>query len=749
MTRFVAVGLVVLGWLASAGVARAQTMSTPLPGTAVLKFDKFQVAKGNQFADASDGEQVRRLLNAAHCTCTKENDTTETVGYFITLSADTPTLAGRPVDVYVGTGCDNQTDPIDTICQKVDSIPSIRDLIPNGRNIRVPLYQAVNVKDTGPCKSISSVTVWLMVDTDANGKHDHWVTTTIPKPFDEASLKGVDTVSPSLPSNIQATGSEDAIDISWELPSDASDLFYVQAFCADLDDNPVAGVAVPDQKYQRVGDVCEATAMFTVTPTQGPADGMPLTEAPPAFTSLDPAYLCGQSEMGETSLTIDKLTNGTHYKVALVAVDNYGNFTATYFTTTVTPQPVTDFWEDLQTRDDRVDGGCLLSTTYGDGNPLTRTLREFRDNTLGRSAFGRWLSGAYYATLGKLAVASLPARIIVGIALAPLVAIALLWHLLGLPVLLALLALALLWRRWRRVEILRARRLRLAATAVALVVVLAPGIAAADDFMPYWEDPAEEEPGLDAASNVRWHTGIRVGPYTPDIDLQFPVNARTGKGPYAAMFGDYYIDKNGNGIADDNERSKRNVWQVLPMLDVDRIVWRGFGQIGVGGSIGYMQKTANAYEMGTSQDDERRLRSPSAKNTFRLIPLAATVTYRFTYLDDQFGVPVIPYARAGLSYYTWWIKGPKKTAEVCEGASSTMCDPDKAYGGTPGVQVSAGLAIRAERIDAAAARSMRNSGIQHAGFYGEVFWGRVDGFGSSSKLWVGDTTWFAGANFEF
>jgi len=44
---------------------------------------------------------------------------------------------------------------------------------------------------------------------------------------------------------------------------------------------------------------------------------------------------------------------------------------------------------------------------------------------------------------------------------------------------------------------------------------------------------------------------------------------------------------------------------------------------------------------------------------------------------------------------------------------------------------------------------MRNSGLLHAGFYGEVFWGRVDGFGSSSRLWVGDTTWFAGANFEF
>ena len=45
---------------------------------------------------------------------------------------------------------------------------------------------------------------------------------------------------------------------------------------------------------------------------------------------------------------------------------------------------------------------------------------------------------------------------------------------------------------------------------------------------------------------------------------------------------------------------------------------------------------------------------------------------------------------------------------------------------------------------------MRESGIQHAGFYGRaVSLGKVDGFGSDTKLSVGDTTWFAGVDFEF
>jgi len=459
-------------------------------------------------------------------------------------------------------------------------------------------------------------------------------------------------------------------------------------------------------------------------------------------------YLCGQSEMGSRSLTIDHLSNNTPYQIAMVAVDNYGNFTGTVFTSTVSPKPVTDFWEDLQKRDSAVDGGCLLSTTYGDGNPLTRTLRSFRDDTLSRSGLGRWLTRAYYATLGKLRVEWLPARVAAGIALLPLVALALLWHLLGLPALLALLAL-LVWRR--RVALVlrrwRGRRLRLAGAATIAALVVMPRLAAADDFTPYWEDPQQEEAG---ARDVKWHVGIRVGPYTPDIDLQYPQNAITGQGPYAAMFGTYYVDKDGDGVGE--EKHTRHVYQIMPMLDVDRIVWSRFGQVGVGGSLGYLQKTAYVYANGTTQDDPMRVRSSTSENTFRLIPLAATVTYRFTYVDDRWGIPVIPYVRGGLSYYMWWIKGPKgEISKACDDPmrSDTCSDEDKAYGGTPGVQVSAGLAIRAERIDPDAARSMRNSGIQHAGFYGEVFWGRVDGFGSSSRLWVGDTTWFAGANFEF
>ena len=44
---------------------------------------------------------------------------------------------------------------------------------------------------------------------------------------------------------------------------------------------------------------------------------------------------------------------------------------------------------------------------------------------------------------------------------------------------------------------------------------------------------------------------------------------------------------------------------------------------------------------------------------------------------------------------------------------------------------------------------MHESGLEHAGFYGEINAGWITGFGKATKLDVGGTTWFAGVDFEF
>ena len=99
----------------------------------------------------------------------------------------------------------------------------------------------------------------------------------------------------------------------------------------------------------------------------------------------------------------------------------------------------------------------------------------------------------------------------------------------------------------------------------------------------------------------------------------------------------------------------------------------------------------------------------------------------------------------------WWVSLTNGSlAKVCKGDGvEPDCSQNKALGASLGVTGSIGLAIRAERIDSSAAISMRQSGIQHAGIYGELSLAKVDGFGSSSKLSVGGRTWFAGVDFEF
>ena len=312
-----------------------------------------------------------------------------------------------------------------------------------------------------------------------------------------------------------------------------------------------------------------------------------------------------------------------------------------------------------------------------------------------------------------------------------MVVFALLWHWFTLLGTLGFLAVT--WWGWgHRRRLVRGIRRALSTRLVAYVAggaaIVVHGASRADNggYSSTWGERGwsfDEEPAA-VDGPVTWHAGIRFGPYTPDIDKQFG----RATGPYEQMYGGY---------------------EILPIIDVDRILWTGFGQVGAGGSIGYMQKSAHSFEHGSDPEDPHRPRSPGSTNTFRLVPLALTASFRFTWLDDQYGIPLVPYIRGGLSYYAWWVSADADT--VCkDGGTAPGCSKNEPAGASLGVQGSIGVAIRAERInDAFDMASMRQSGIRHAGFYGELSLAKVDGFGSDTKLSVGGRTWFAGVDFEF
>ncbi|MDQ3334046.1 MAG: MXAN_2562 family outer membrane beta-barrel protein [Myxococcota bacterium] len=724
--------------------ANAHADGMPLPNGGDLQFNRFFIIDENGAPkEPGNADDTRFYLNYAHCACGKADAGLEkTFEYEITLTGTT--TANRPAEVWVGTDCNN--DAVRAMqCRQLDmqTIADISVLATSPARVKLRLYDLLNVTAADmmmpDCrKEELAAKLWLLVDADGNGSREYWKTvdvaqtTNMTGPIGE--VKSVDTKAPPLPTGFNASSGEEAIVISWTAPtSRADDIHVYQALCIDEEGLPVASKRA---LYQTTDLLCGRPQGIMLTETSlSDVDGTPLTEVPEPFKTLDTRFVCGEATKTATSLTIGEVDNGKPYKIALLVIDRYGNVDGVYFNRTIVPKPVTDLWEDLHDRNSGVDGGCLLSQTYGEGNPLTRVLREFRDTTLARSAFGRGLTSAYYATLGKLSVeGSVVLRVIAALYLLPLVLVALLWHTLTLPGMLALFVLVALRRRIRRV-----------ALAIALLV---PSLAAADDFEPYWDTSESEDASLIDFPDVKWHVGIRVGPYIPEIDLQAGLNAATGLGPYEAMFGDYYL-RDSSGVL---KKTNRAVWQVLPMLDVDRVLWDRFGQVTVGGSLGYMQKSAYAYLDGTTEHQPMRERSKTSRNTFRLIPLAATVGYRFTYFDDMYGIPVVPYVRGGLSYYMWQMKAPNgSTSKFCEEMSATgsCVKEDKAYGASFGFQGSIGLAVRAERIDSDAATSMRSSGLMHAGFYAEYQYAKVDGFGSDSKLSVGDNTWFAGVDFEF
>jgi hypothetical protein len=764
MIRFAVVPAVLLGTFLAPRAARADMGM--LPNGATIEWPRLFIADDNgDFKEPADPDALRFYLNHASCTCAQQmpDRAQSKIQYELHLAATTGLQ--RPVIEMVGPDCVNDASRATQCRQLAETIADVDELVLT-RDMTVNIYDIinnVNIKDTSgnpqPCiVDEAQPQIWAAVDTNS--------TTTIdmadyfsPRPIDLGKfpndVKGFDTRPPPLPVNLDAAGSENAVTIRWDIPTaNFQDLYYYQALCMDATTHEPVHSSPDSARFKTSTALCGVaeTTMLTAAEVSSPtASDFPVTAVPTPFAAFDPAFVCATETSGQaTSLTIDGLENGKQYIVALIAIDRSGNFTGSFFTSTVTPQAVTDLWEDIHDRGGNIEGGlCLLNETYGGDGPITDTLRAFRDDTLASTVYGRALTRMYYATLGKLGGlvhGSFALRTLAAIVLWPLVVIGLLWHLLTLPGLLLLAAAPWLWRR--RAWLLRARAVRFALAAGALVAVLAPRVARADDFTPYWEDERSEASFGDEDYTVRWHAGVRVGPYTPDIDKQLGVNASTGIGPYRAMFGNYYTREGDGSLA----AHDAHVYQFLPMLDVDRVIWSAFGQFAVGGSLGYMQKSAYPYLDGTSADDIFRPRSTAAKTTFRLIPFALTASYRFTRLDEDYSIPVVPYLKAGLSYYVWWMSAPSgDLSAVCkDGSMDTLnCDKNKAYGGSLGFQGTVGLAIRAERVDADAARSMQQSGIYHAGFFGELQYARVDGFGSSTKLSVGGSTWFAGVDFEF
>jgi len=719
-------------------------------------------------------EDSKDHFNYANCVC---GDAVE-FGVRVSLSGGPDSYAqAENVELWTGSSCDAAPENImvrEQNCVEGDGIADVEVLLSSIQERAFPVKDLVSAARECAQTESGSRQVYALIDENSPGIDGEDIS--------EVLLDILfDLQPPPAPNNIQVSGAEAAIQISWDLSdSRADDIRYFQVLCTRVDGtvDDADGFPSHDPQYLTSRMACESGVNDAVpvivglsafgpqfdagptdpdagTPDAGTPDAGPDPvvdpDLPDELRELNPAFICGQAAGTDSDIRVEGLANDVPYRIALLSIDEHRNVTALDLGVE-TPSPVEDGWEHYKENGGNADGGyCFVATaTYGNyDHPFVKILRVFRDDTLAHSAWGRGFIEWYYDNSPALAgfiEGNAFARAVSYLVLAPLVAFAAVWEYTGpLGKLALLLAMGMLirMRRRRRAEralaggalvrtpVTRGRRLVVATTAFLALLAF----SATANAQAYWDDYNEEIETEDETSH--WNFELKVGPYSPNVDA-----SAGGMTPFADVYGEK--------------------WKVMTIFGLDRYFAFPSGQLGITGTIGFSNRSAKAFALGPDgqpfEDSNGDLkRSPGDSTGFRLMPTSVGAVYRFTRLDDDYGIPVVPYGKLALAYYLWWFTDPSgETSEsptaACPdaGMSGSTCDGNFGRGGSFGYQATLGLALRAERIDPSAELSLRTEmGIEHAGFFVEIQLADVDGFGASDKLSVGDTTWFGGINFEF
>lgn len=202
---------------------------------------------------------------------------------------------------------------------------------------------------------------------------------------------------------------------------------------------------------------------------------------------------------------------------------------------------------------------------------------------------------------------------------------------------------------------------------------------------------------------------FKLGGYYPAVDDEFG-----GSGPFATYFG------------------TDNLW--IFETELDGYFWDGFGKLGAAIHLGYSSVEGNA-QSSTEED-------VSDTTTFRVIPLRASLVYRYDYSAIHHHIPLVPTLKAGLSYVPWSIDGTDGDTAEFEGSSGS--------GATAGWHASIGLNLLLDVIDPGTAAVFDlNWGVNNSYFFGEYMITRIDDFGSAGSFDLSDNYFNFGLAFEF
>ena len=179
-------------------------------------------------------------------------------------------------------------------------------------------------------------------------------------------------------------------------------------------------------------------------------------------------------------------------------------------------------------------------------------------------------------------------------------------------------------------------------------------------------------------------------------------------------------------------------------LVVERYIIRNYGKLGVGGHIGLARRKGEVQTAAAmaGEDSEEATTDVPGETNFRVIPLRASVFYKYDYSAIHHNIPLVPFARAGLDYHMWRVVDG-------DGETSGNDDTGVSRGARTGWHASLGLQLLLDFVDPATAASFDLSwGINNSYLFGEYMISRVDSFGSQG-LDLSDEQWLFGLAFEF
>jgi hypothetical protein len=185
-------------------------------------------------------------------------------------------------------------------------------------------------------------------------------------------------------------------------------------------------------------------------------------------------------------------------------------------------------------------------------------------------------------------------------------------------------------------------------------------------------------------------TEIRLGSYYPWVDR--PLNCTPGSCPYQSILQGSML---------------------LVELEIERELFQAFGTASVGLTVGYAEKYGHALVEQTGQSGEA--------TGLRIVPMKAIASYRFDWLANKYGIPLVPYLKLGLQLTYWW---------ATKGGTTEVADGVPGNGWSYGIVAAGGLAFLLDVLDRRLARDFDNGvGVNHTYLFAEYNIAEVNDFG--------------------